>query len=319
MTGLHIHDGVAGANGGVTIPMIANASAGFAADAGTGNYFNWTPPIAGGAALATLDDMMKNPEKHYVNLHTATDTGGAIRSQLTAAPVKAAVAAVISASQDKRATTGAPAMLMSVYGTNLSRVSGGLDGWQGKTLPASFNGASVTVGGKVARIFYADPFQVIVSIPTDAAMGAQPVVVDNGSGASAPFSLTVAPTAPAIFIVDFDKALPAIRKNSDFSLVTADNPAGPGDIIVTYATGMGNLTPAYSTGQIVGATDLARTAAVTAIIGGKPAEVIYSIATPGTTGVYQVATRVPDGVSGASPMVWTMGTATSNTVTVQLK
>src|SRR5262249_55641629 len=124
---------------------------------------------------------------------------------------------------------------VAIYGTNLAKVQGSLDGWQGSTLPASFNGASVTIGGKQARIYYVSNGQIIAVVPTDVATGSQPVVVNNGAGNSAVFNVTIAATAPAIFLTDYISQ-PAIIKNSDFSLVTASNPAASGDVLLVYAT-----------------------------------------------------------------------------------
>lgn len=73
--GAHIHRGRAGKNGGIVVPL------------GT--------PIQGGLAGATTcaqisaglhADLRKRPQRYYVNVHTATFPGGAIRGQLAKAP-----------------------------------------------------------------------------------------------------------------------------------------------------------------------------------------------------------------------------------------
>jgi uncharacterized protein (TIGR03437 family) len=54
-------------------------------------------------------------------------------------------------------------------------------------------------------------------------------------------------------------------------------------------------------------------------MGGRPATVVYSAASPGFTGLYQVAVTVPTGVTGQVPLQLQMGAATSNTVTIPVQ
>ncbi len=82
--------------------------------------------------------------------------------------------------------------------------------------------------------------------PFETAAGAQPVVVTNLAGASAPSNVTVANTAPSIFILDNTNSIGAVVKNSDFSVITATNPVKAGDLIVIYSTGLGQTTPVRS-------------------------------------------------------------------------
>jgi hypothetical protein len=60
----------------------------------------------------------------------------------------------------------------------------------------------------------------------------------------------------------------------------------------------------------------ANTAAVTATIGGQNADVVYSIAAPGSLGLYQVAVKVPAGVTGNPALILKQGAVNSNSVTV---
>jgi uncharacterized protein (TIGR03437 family) len=147
------------------------------------------------------------------------------------------------------------------------------------------------------------------------ATGSQPVVVNNGNGGSTAFNVTVAAAAPAIFF----SPVAAVLKNSDFSLVSATNPAKANDVILVYATGLGQTTPAITTGGIVASDAIDNTTTVTATIGGQPATVVYSIASPGFAGLYQVALRVPAGVTGSSPIVLTQGTVKSNSVNISVQ
>jgi uncharacterized protein (TIGR03437 family) len=315
-TAMHIHDGTPADNGPVRIPAPI-PTAQLASDTGMGNYFVMSAAVVDGAALASLTDLVVNPENHYLNLHTQVSPGGAVRAQLAAANRAAPVVnAVISANQDKNATTVAPGELIAIYGTNLAKVGTNLNGWVGRSIPDSLNGAAVAIGAQRARLLYVSPTQIIAQVPFETAAGTQPLSVNNAIMPSAAVNVRVATAAPAIFFSGTDGA---IVKNSDFSLVNAGNPVRAGDIILIYLTGLGQTTPALSSGLLV--TDAtARTSAVTATIGGKDADVISSIASPGFVGVYQVAVRVPEGIpAGNAQVVLKSGTATSNSVGIAVR
>lgn len=311
ITGLHIHDAGAGVNGAVSIGMIPAAFATFTTAAPVGNIFGHT---AGVSNTAVLTDILTNPENHYVNLHTSVDPAGMMRAQL--APIVSAapsVGAVIAADNDKNATTVAPGGLVSIYGSNLVKVTATLEGWQGQTIPSALNGTSVTIGGKLARLLYVSAGQINAQVPVDVPAGMQPVVVTSPVGMSASFNVNVAATAPAIFF----SPVAAVLKNADYSLVSASNPAHAGDVLLVYCTGLGATSAGLDTGTLVPSSVTASTrAGVTASIGGQNAGVIYSIASPGFVGLYQVAVTVPQGVNGNVPVVLTAGGVSSNSVTI---
>jgi len=83
-TGLHIHSGAAGTNG----PVVVNTglTTAEAPASGTGS-FRYTVDVDANNtnAAAALTALAANPASHYVNLHTAVNPGGAIRTNLQAA------------------------------------------------------------------------------------------------------------------------------------------------------------------------------------------------------------------------------------------
>ncbi|PWU01614.1 MAG: hypothetical protein C5B51_22455 [Terriglobia bacterium] len=310
VTGLHIHDAPAGRNGSISIPLIPTYDPSFTTDTGFGNFFDWTPPVTN---IAAMIDISRNPENHYVNIHTAVDPAGVARAQL--APIvfqPPVIIGALPATFDRSATTVAQGGLISIFGTNLTKVATDLSGWTGNTLPFSLNGTSVDIGSKHAPLLYAGPNQINVQVPVDVLPGPQPVVVTSVVGPSASFTVNVAASAPSIFFFPVS----AILKNADFSLVTAANPAHAGDVILIYATGLGQTTPPLATGAVVPAGTNPSTAPVTVTIGGQNATVISSIASPFPPGLYQVAVRVPTGLTGNVAVVIQQGTAKSNSVTM---
>ena len=83
-TGLHIHEAEAGANGNIRFNTGISAANPLVSPTGKGTinitlvlFFSDAP------GRAALGRMLANPAGFYVNLHTATNPGGAVRGQLT--------------------------------------------------------------------------------------------------------------------------------------------------------------------------------------------------------------------------------------------
>jgi len=315
-TGLHIHNGEAGANGGVTINSGIGAPDTVMTPSGMANVYR-VVNVTTAAGLETLNSLVMNPERHYVNLHTTVNPAGAVRAQLaeasTAAPNPTEVTSAIN---DPNLTTVAPGGLMSILGSNLTKVPGSLGGFPGNTVPASLNGVQVSIAGRNAPIVVLEPDVVVVQVPFETPAGSQPVTVTTPNGTSAAMQVTVANAAPAIF---FDSEGGVIVKNDDFRLVRPTNPARAGDILVIFSTGLGAVE-GLSTGQVVPFTPFFSTSPVTVTIGGQEAEVIYSLASPGFLGLYQTAVRMPSGVAaGNAEVVLRVGDVASNSVNLAVQ
>jgi uncharacterized protein (TIGR03437 family) len=306
--GLYIHDAGPQADG----PISIRAAPDFYSDTGFGAYYGWSGPIL---RLDAVNDVVENPENHYVNLHSMSWPGGAVRAQMGSAAPRAVVTAAIAGNLDKTANATAPGGLMAIFGANLAKVPADLSGWTGQQLPARLNGARVTIGGKPAPVLYVSANQVNVQTPVDLPAGVQTLLVDNGSGASGPYAVNVAAAAPAIFFYP----VAAVLKNANYSLVSSANPGRAGEVLLVFATGLGQTSPAIRTGSLVSSSGLSQTAPVGVTVGGKSASVAYSIASPGFAGLYQVAFTVPAGVSGNVALQISMGGASSNSVTIPVQ
>jgi uncharacterized protein (TIGR03437 family) len=319
ITGLHIHDAGPGATSGVVFPSGLDGNLNkVVSDSGNGNIFRLVN-VSTPAAILKLNALVQNPNGFYLNLHTSVNGGGAMREQLTPALAKPTIGGVTAVASTL--TTVAPGGIMSIFGTGLSPITSDLNGFVGITaLTAAIDGVTVTVGGVKAPFYFVSPAQINVQVPFEVAAGPQSVVVTTAGGATAAFTATVASLAPSIFVVDAN-GTGAVVKNSDFSLITATNKAKVGDAIVIYSTGLGQTTPAMTTGALVvpPASGFNNTSTVTVTIGGVNAPVIYSIGSPGFAGLYQTAVTIPAGVTGSSPVILTSGTGKSNTVNISVQ
>ncbi len=86
LTGLHIHRGIAGANGPVTIDSGLRSTPDPTGT--TGVSLQGQIRMDNPAALASATDLLVNPAGHYVNLHTSEFPGGIIRGQLERADMR---------------------------------------------------------------------------------------------------------------------------------------------------------------------------------------------------------------------------------------
>lgn len=317
-TGLHIHNGLAGTNGPVTVdsglrtPGIVSAS-------GFGNIYRQAT-VSTDAGLATVQTLTTDPAAGYVNLHTTVNPGGAVREQVGATSTALPnIEAVISAVSDPSQTTGAPNGLISIYGTNLTRVATNSSGFESANAPGMLNGTRVIVANRAAAVLSVSHRLISAQIPSDAPAGSQPVYVISPSGSSNTVPVTVATNAPSVF---FDRIVAEgnaaiVLKSANLSFVTPQNPASPGENVWLILTGMGQTIPELGTGQAA-AGNSNRTVTPTVRIGGQAAAVSQSFAWPGMVGMYLLEVTVPAGSgSGWRPVSVSIGTASSNaTVTV---
>jgi uncharacterized protein (TIGR03437 family) len=289
-------------DGSVTAPAVSTDPS------GSGNAYTLAN-VYGDAGLTSLNGIVDNPAAHNLDVVAGSAMSAPLASPTTALPVVAAVIPIVEVTD---LSTFAPGELVEIYGTNLSLVTSDLSGWPGQSLPSPLNGVSVNLGGHGARILYVSPGQVDALLPFGAPLGSGMLTLTNVNGTSAPVSLKVAAVAPALYNFAFE--------NADFSLVTPSAPAQAGDVLVFYATGMGQTTPPLVTGQIVPSANY-DTVPVTVTIGGVNAGVIYSIAAPPyVAGLYQMAVTVPAGLApGSQPVVATAGGLQSNTVTIAIQ
>ena len=326
-TSLTIHDGAAGATSPKRLDANLAAIGGVQTETGFGNIFSFAT-ISDPAGMATVNSMMQNPERHYVAIGTGADAAVAVRAQIlepnTALPV------VAGAGSAANGTAAAPGGLISIYGTNLAKVTSdpfdsrplftpGLTGWFGKTLPTTYDGTKVTIAGKNVPLLSVSPGQINAQVPFDVPAGTQPIVVTNANGAGAAANLTIAAPGPAIFSFPSDLSR-GIVVHQDSSLVNAESPARAGETLTVYATGLGQATPALSTGTLVVFPPQSDTATVNATIGGRTAAVVSSVATPFAVGLYQVAVTVPEGLTaGTVPVVIRVGQAASAPVSIEVQ
>jgi uncharacterized protein (TIGR03437 family) len=216
----------------------------------------------------------------------------------------------------------APGGLVSIFGTNLasSMAAAGT-----VPLSMSLSGVSVTFNSAPAPVQFVRGGQISVQVPWGAGVTATQVVVTRDDGvASAPVSVQVAATAPAIYNIGGQ----AIAINSDGSLAApagaipgiATHPAKIGDPngITILATGLGAVDAPLADGA--NSSDQIRNTLTkpTVMIGGVAAQLVFSGLSPQFVGINQINVVLPAGSpAGISvPLQLQMGTVNSNIVSI---
>jgi uncharacterized protein (TIGR03437 family) len=194
----------------------------------------------------------------------------------------------------------APGGLASLflYGVN---VSGTVIG-TGDPLPTELEGVSIFVGGFPA------PILAVANIPVSNPLGMQQINFQVPFEAQTNLvevrylglSTFVLPQEATPGIFTLPGGLGAIQHASDYSLVTASNPASPGETIIIYATGLGPVSTPVADGiPAPGADPVQQMCQPASVIfggGGIPANVPYAGLTPGYTGLYQMNVQVPPNI-----------------------
>jgi uncharacterized protein (TIGR03437 family) len=170
-------------------------------------------------------------------------------------------------------------------------------------LGSGLAGSTITLGGQAVQSVFSSPNQVNALLPTALAAGQiHPLVVRRDGQISVPEPVAVAAVSPDVFVISQPggRAQGAVT-DPQFRLVDETNPAGPGDVIVVFCTGLGTGMPAVSL-----------------TVGGVPATVIGTAPSPGFPGLYQVAARLgaTTPAQAVAPLVMTAGGLSSPVVVI---
>ncbi len=192
----------------------------------------------------------------------------------------------------------------------------------GVPLPRDLQGIHVTVGGFDAPLYYVSPGQVNFQAPFELPLtGTASVILSKAGVPSQPAAVTLQDYAPGIFTYPgAGGVLPVIVK-LDGSLITPANPARPGDVLVVYATGLGDIVTPQQTGAFTTSDPLpAAKLPATASLGTATIAVDYAGLTPQLVGLAQFNLTIPKdvGLTGAQSFSVKIGNSTSNSVSLYL-
>ncbi|MEO8129742.1 MAG: proprotein convertase P-domain-containing protein [Bryobacteraceae bacterium] len=190
----------------------------------------------------------------------------------------------------------APGEIVSIFGVALGPQPGVQAG--SGTLPVSLGGTTVTFDGIPAPILYSSYFQLNILTPFTLTPGATTQVrVQTAGGTTSPATLDVLSSAAGLFTMQSNGAGQVSAVNQDGTVNSTANPAPAGSTVALYASGLGAVTPAITTGAPAPANPLSKlNSVVAAVINGVSAPVSFAGLAPGLAGVYQVNVMIPAGM-----------------------
>ena len=199
----------------------------------------------------------------------------------------------------------APGAIVSIFGAQLA-VSTGVAG--SVPLPAAIAGASVTVNGIAAPLYYASPSQLNAQVPYETGAGSAVLTVNNG-GQTVSRTIIVSTVAPGIFTDQNGTVVPF-------------GSAARGQTITLFVTGAGAVAPAVATGAApASSTPLANLPKpllnTTVSVGGVNAPIAFIGIPPALVGVLQINYQVPSQAPlGAQPVIVAVGGVSSPPATL---
>jgi uncharacterized protein (TIGR03437 family) len=233
---------------------------------------------------------------------------------LTGTPTLGANSTVNSASMAPGAI--APGSIIAISGANFAASAMSASSMP---LPTILGNTSVIFNGVAAPLFSVSNTQIYAQAPFSLTAGvAAAIQVNQGGALSAVQTVNVAAVSPGIFVVNQTTNTGAVLHAANYSLVTSNSPAQPGENLLIYCTGLGAVGTAVASGAMAPSAPLDQTVNTpTVSIGGLLAIPSYSGLAPGFAGLYQINVQAPMNLPGGnqSVQVTILGVA-SNTVTI---
>jgi uncharacterized protein (TIGR03437 family) len=199
----------------------------------------------------------------------------------------------------------APNGLATIFGTNLSYYTHLLspDDLQGG-LPFDMGSVRVRLGGYPVPLYYVSPTQINFLVPMLLRPGTWDLVVDRQGNVGPRVWVQGVDAAPALFPAPGGYLL---ASHADYSLVTPDSPAKPGEAVILWGTGFGETSPSLlNSNQLpLYPSQISRLADLFILVDNvvlDRARVLYCGLTPGFSGLYQANVRLPDEV-GPNPEI----------------
>jgi uncharacterized protein (TIGR03437 family) len=208
----------------------------------------------------------------------------------------------------------APGGIVAIFGASLTTLT---EVAPEGVLPQTMGGLTVAVAGRLLPLFFVSPGQINAQLPDDLATGDYVLTVSPAGAPQVHASFTVVRNAPGLFPVPVDgqTIANALVMHEDGSVVTADAPAKPGELLTLYGTGFGPAERTRPEGfPIPQSPSYSLVDAVTVQAGELAIPAERAFAAVGRCGVDAVQFRLPGSVTGTVTLRVTINGADSNTL-----
>ena len=207
-------------------------------------------------------------------------------------------------------------VFVSLFGTGLAAQNAGA---AKLPLTTTLGDVQVKVNGRLAPLTFVGLNQINALIPYATSEPYATFQVFNKGVDSNAVTIFTSQTAPGVFAGTFDGKFapgigPAAVLHANFSAVTQENPAGIGEVLQLYLTGLGSVTPGVFDGAAGPASPSVVDANVDILVDGIQAKIQFQGLAPGFAGLCQVNFNVPSGVTAHALVyvtIQTLGASTS--------
>ena len=180
--------------------------------------------------------------------------------------------------------------LLILYGTNLADhlvVAAA-------PFPLVLDNVQVLMNNRACALYYVSSGQIAAIVPYGTTEGIVQIQVMKNGQASNAVTAFVYQSAPGIFSLTNNGIGLGAVLHPDFSIVTEDHPAHPGEFVQIFLTGLGDVFPTVADGAPGGSPTFNTTTNLpTAKVGGIAAQVFFSGLAPTLSGLYQVNIQIP--------------------------
>ncbi len=182
----------------------------------------------------------------------------------------------------------APGSLISIFGRRLATAEGRATRLP---LPEQLSGTAVMLNGRRLPLLYVSSTQINAKLRFDVEGAATVRVITPEGFSERP--VTILESAPAVFLVGPSPAV--ARANGE--LVSQASPAGSGEAVVLYLTGLGRPEGNVVAGDPAPVSPLVLARGpIEVVVSGRSARPLFAGLTPGFAGLYQINFQVPEGL-----------------------
>jgi uncharacterized protein (TIGR03437 family) len=273
-------------------------------DAGGGLYTGLFQSLAGGPLVLTAAASTSQ-------LSVSFSAGGDVDGGASPQPAIFQGGIVNAANFSPAPTPIVPGSILTLFGTDLTDSTMFAPGFP---LPRDLGGVKVLVAGVEAPLIavVADSGQgfdqIVFQAPVElrAVTFADVVVLKDGMF-SPPEGIGVASVLPALFTGNGQGTGMAAALHADYTPVTSDSPARPGETILLFSTGLGDVQPSPASGEAAGNNSRV-SADVQVTLAARLARADFVGLAPGYSGLYQMNVTVPaDSAPGDAALLITVG------------
>ena len=192
-----------------------------------------------------------------------------------------------------------PGIIVSIFGQNLAASTAGA---QATPLPTSLDGVSVEVlvdgAWTPLPLFFVSAGQINAQLLYRIPLGLVALRVRTPVGVSDQVFISVSKRSPRLLTKTLDGEGEAILLHADYTLVSEENPATPGEVLILYLSGLGPVSPEILAGQkandgSAGSELNLIEPRVTVRVAAQETIVHYAGLAPGWIGLYQINFQTP--------------------------